>query len=88
MQLCLHQILNCPYQGATLKIYLEAKEILRCNFENRPSLPELALQVGFLMANLLLYVYDFDVAYDFLFDSEDKYFLSQLKQDGKIIPTP
>ncbi|MBV6622435.1 MAG: helix-turn-helix transcriptional regulator [Rivularia sp. (in: Bacteria)] len=84
MQLCLHQILNCPYQGATQKIYLEgkaleliamrfqevlskdnsqhdssqlmiandierihqAKEILRCNFENPPSLPELARQVG------------------------------------------
>jgi len=84
MQLCLHQILNCPYQGVTRQIYLEAKaleliaiylqevlsddnhqhcssqvirkneierihqakEILRCNFENPPSLPELARQVG------------------------------------------
>ncbi|MEM7714925.1 MAG: AraC family transcriptional regulator, partial [Cyanobacteria bacterium P01_A01_bin.68] len=84
MQVCLHQILNCPYQGATQKIYLEAKaleliamrleevisednsqydssqlirandveriyqakEILRCNYENPPSLPELARQVG------------------------------------------
>ncbi len=84
MQVCLHQILNCPYQGATKIIYLEskaleliamrlqevfsedesqhsvskvisandieriyhAKEILRCNFENPPSLPELARKVG------------------------------------------
>ena len=84
MQLCLHQILNCPYQGATRQIYLEAKaleliamrlqevlsednsqhcssqvirandverihqakEILRAQFENPPSLPELARQVG------------------------------------------
>lgn len=27
MQVCLHQILNCPYQGATRKIYLEAKAL-------------------------------------------------------------
>ena len=27
MQVCLHQILNCPYQGATQKIYLEAKAL-------------------------------------------------------------
>ncbi|MGB3637978.1 MAG: AraC family transcriptional regulator [Rivularia sp. (in: cyanobacteria)] len=84
MQVCLHQILNCPYQGATKIIFLEskaleliamrlqevfsedesqhsvskvirandieriyhAKEILRCNFENPPSLTELARQVG------------------------------------------
>jgi len=84
MQVCLHQILNCPYQGATRKIYLEAKaleliamrlqevlsednsqyclsqvirendierihhakEILRTHYENPPSLPELARQVG------------------------------------------
>ncbi|MEA5598158.1 AraC family transcriptional regulator [Rivularia sp. UHCC 0363] len=84
MQVCLHQILNCPYHGATRQIYLEsktleliamrlqevfsedesqhsvskvirandieriyhAKEILRCNFENPPSLPELARKVG------------------------------------------
>ncbi len=84
MQVCLHQILNCPYQGATRKIYLEgkaleliamrlqellyednsqhdssecirendveriyhAKEILRTQFENPPSLAELARQVG------------------------------------------
>ena len=84
MQLCLHQILNCPYTGATRQIYLEAKaleliairlqellseddsqhcsssciqandierihhakEILRAQFENPPSLPELARQVG------------------------------------------
>ncbi|WGV25335.1 helix-turn-helix transcriptional regulator [Halotia branconii] len=84
MQLCLHQILNCPYQGIIQRIYLESKalelisirlqevlsehesrcstskvigandierihharEILRCNFENPPSLPELARKVG------------------------------------------
>ncbi|MGB6298750.1 MAG: AraC family transcriptional regulator [Rivularia sp. (in: cyanobacteria)] len=84
MQVCLHQILNCPYQGATRKIYLEgkaleliamrlqevlyehnsqhdssecirandieriyhAKEVLRAQFQNPPSLPELARQVG------------------------------------------
>ena len=27
MQVCLHQILNCPYQGATRQIYLEAKAL-------------------------------------------------------------